>query len=97
MGGVPNVRNIRGRGQGQGSANQPVNLGIQSGTLTINYNMQNIPDRMQIINSADGSIIFDTANTPGAFPGGRVANRQGSGQTVTFDLGDGNTNITNID
>ena len=47
--------------------------------------MRNLPDKLEIINPVDGTIIFSTG-TP-------VKGTIGSGQTVNYNLGDGNLQI----
>jgi hypothetical protein len=84
---------VPGTGAGRGSLNQTTDIGTQTGTMRINYNMRSIPDRLQIVNPATGAILFDTVSLPSSDGRGRVRRRQGSGQTINFDLGTGNSNV----
>ena len=87
-------RNLSGTSNsGKGSSRTQYNLGISSGTLLIEYDMQAAPDRLQILNAATGAILFDTANSPNSYADGSVKQKRGSGQLVSFNLGVGNTQI----
>lgn len=84
---------IKGGGSGSGRLLRTEDIGTSTGTLNVRYDMYDAPDRLQIINPNDGSIIFDTATLPESDGRGRVRGRSGSNQTITFNLGDGNTNV----
>ncbi|MBC7864130.1 MAG: hypothetical protein IAF38_14230 [Bacteroidia bacterium] len=63
----------------------PTDLKTSKGKMTVTYDMRDEADRIVITNTATGEVIYDS---------GLVKDRNGSGRTVEFDLGDGNTNIT---
>ena len=70
-------------------------LKVSKGVMVVSYNMATEPDRLQIINSKTGEILFDTKDVKGADRKGRVKYKKGSGQSFEFDL-EGDNQITII-
>ena len=85
---------ITGNQQSTGFLIQTHELEATSGELDISYDMERIPDRLEIKNTATGETIFDTSWSKRSGPNGLVRQKRGSGVTVTYDLGASNTNIT---
>ena len=88
--------------RGVGALSQVVDIGGSEGEVTINYDMRELPDRLQVINDATGKVLFDTKDVegivyayedPDAVVKGKVYDKDGSGQTIKFDLGKGNTKL----
>jgi RHS repeat-associated protein len=93
---VPSTVLTGGGNRTTGTTTDVHNVGGSRGTMTITWDMQSIPDRLQVINTATGEILFDTQNLPEANSSGEVLEKNGSGQVVNFNLGSGNQSITVI-
>jgi len=83
-----------GNASGNASLRRQINIGVSQGTMQINYDMYGAKDRLQVFNTATGELLFDTANLEASDRFGRVKNKDGSGALITYNLGEGNTNIT---
>lgn len=72
-------------GEGRTTLTTEQDIRTSKGKITVNYDMRDEADRLVIRSKANpDQIIYDS---------GTVRNKEGSGRTVDFDLGEGNTEI----
>ena len=82
---------VRMNDSGRNSLTVNEDVGESKGELQINYNMAGAADRLQVIDPNTNQVLFDTADLPQSDRRGKVRFSNGSGTTVPFDLGEGNT------
>jgi hypothetical protein len=61
---------------------------LNKGVMEINYNMYGEPDKMVITNTETGDVLFNTASLKSADNNGKVQDKNGSGLSINFDLGE---------
>ena len=67
-------------GGGQGALNKIEEIGINKGTMNVRYDMEDIPDKMQIINPLNSKILWET--------NGKVS-KSGGDKNIPIDLEEG--------